>query len=369
MPSKTLTVLTAIRYTREDTDSESTFLSLEAEPNVPPFTPTNPVGGFHFGDPSPVSAERMDSLNRFAERLELRYTGVPNWLFYVSAEWDEEFGDVDQRESGPDLDEEDLVPLIKDTNFFGQKYAVGTNWYPAMRLSVSAQYYHKIGEYDNDVESAAHQRLLNQAWNTDDANVRVTWRPKIPTSLGTLALVTRYDFVRTTIDSKWALFSDAEVLGTVESGVITRHIISEAVTWNPFVRLYMQGDVSYVLDQTETPASKIILVPYSGPSVLNFRNDYWTASATAGFLLDDKTDLRAEYTFYRATDYVNNAAVGLPYGITATEHTASLGVSRQLSKQVRISVCYSYFNYSDETFGGHNNYEAHSIYSGLQYRF
>jgi len=53
----------------------------------------------------------------------------------------------------------------------------------------------------------------------------------------------------------------------------------------------------------------------------------------------------------------------------ATEHTVSTGISRQLTKQVRLSLKYSYLNYTDETFGGHNNYEAHSVFSSLQYRF
>ncbi len=36
------------------------------------------------------------------------------------------------------------------------------------------------------------------------------------------------------------------------------------------------------------------------------------------------------------------------------------------------SVCllsYTYFDYTDETSGGHNNYRAHSIFSSLQFRF
>jgi predicted porin len=89
----------------------------------------------------------------------------------------------------------------------------------------------------------------------------------------------------------------------------------------------------------------------------------------AGYLLDDKTDLRADYSFYRANDYFKNSRVAVPYGMGATEHTVSATIGRQLTKQMRLTLRYSYFNYTDETFGGHNDYEAHSIFSGLQYRF
>ena len=84
---------------------------------------------------------------------------------------------------------------------------------------------------------------------------------------------------------------------------------------------------------------------------------------------DDKTDLRADYSFYRANDYFKNARVGMPYGMGATEHTASATLTRQITKNVRLLMRYAYFTYEDQTSGNHNNYEAHSVYSGLQFRF
>lgn len=361
MPLPTLSVLTAFRYTHENEDGSATFLSLEPEPNVPLFTPTNPAGGFHFGAPTLTFGERSQDYDRFAERFELRYTGIANWLFYVQGEWEEECGHVDEIQS----QEEEL--LDKDTHFLAQKYTAGANWYPMTRLNLSAQYYHKIADYDNDIHSGQHQRLLGQDWGTDDVNVRLTWRPKIPNCLGTLALVSRYDFVRTTIDSKW--FFEGETLDEERSGTITQHMITEAITWNPLARLYFQTDVAVALNQTETPASNIILIPNASPTILDFRNDYWTVTAAAGYIIDNKTDVRADYTFYRANDYTRNAQVGMPYGMGATEHTASLTLTRQLNKSMRLMMRYTYFTYDEETSGFHNNYEAHSIFSGLQYRF
>ena len=79
--------------------------------------------------------------------------------------------------------------------------------------------------------------------------------------------------------------------------------------------------------------------------------------------------MRADYSFYRANDYLNNARVALPYGAGGTEHTASVTATRQITKNMRLLAKYSYFTYEDQTSGNHNNYEAHSIYSGLQIRF
>ena len=92
MPLADFTLLTGFRYTHENRNSDSTFLALEPEPNTPPFTPTNPEGGFHFGPGEPAGGARMSDYDRFAERLELRYTGIANWLFYAQGEWEEESG-------------------------------------------------------------------------------------------------------------------------------------------------------------------------------------------------------------------------------------------------------------------------------------
>jgi hypothetical protein len=366
MPLESLALLTGFRYTHENLDTDSTFLAVEPEPNTPPFNRRNPEGGFHFGPPEPANGARNADYNRFAQRLELRYTGIKDWLFYAEGEWEEECGQVDEFQTP---DEE--LPLDKDTHFLGQKYTTGVNWYPTMRLNLSAQYFHQIASYNNDIFSSQFPRLKNQDWNTDDFNVRITFRPKIPPRLGTLVLITRYDFVHTDIDGQWELFpeGESELLEELQTGVIKKHVISESLTWNPLPRFYLQANFSYVLNQTDTPANNIDLVPGEGATVVNFRNDYWTVTSGAGYIIDDKTNFYSDFSFYCANDYFKNAAVAVPYGLGATEYTVSATLTRQLTKQTRLLLRYGYFNYRDVTSGGHNNYRAHSLYSGLQIRF
>ena len=88
-----------------------------------------------------------------------------------------------------------------------------------------------------------------------------------------------------------------------------------------------------------------------------------------GFVLDDKTDLHAEYSFYRAADYQNNISVGMPYGAGAIQNTISAGIVRKLTKNISLSLKYCYVSYSDQTSGYNNNYTANMIYSGLQFKF
>jgi hypothetical protein len=300
----------------------------------------------------------------FAQRLELRYTGINNLALYAEGEWEEEYGHVNENQN---IDED--VPLDKNTNSLGQKYTLGANWYPMMRLTVSGQYYHQIASYHDDIITASFPRLINQDWNTDDLNVRITFRPKVPAWLGALSLVTRYDFVHTSIDGQWEVFSDGELLAELQTGEIKKHVISEAINWNPLARFYMQVNFSYTLNQTDTPANDINLVPNTSPTVVNFRNDYWTVTTSAGYIIDDKTTFNSDFSFYCANDHFKNPAVAMIYGLGATEYTASASITRQLTKNTRLLLKYGYYNYRDVTSGGHNNYQAHSLYSGLQLRF
>ena len=78
------------------------------------------------------------------------------------------------------------------------------------------------------------------------------------------------------------------ILDEEHTALITKHIFSESVNWNPMARLYFQANVSVVLDQTKTPASNVILIPNTTPTILNARNDYWTVTAGGGYVIDEK---------------------------------------------------------------------------------
>jgi hypothetical protein len=356
MPMKDVTLLSGFRYTHEAEDSWSSFLS------------TNTNSSKVLLPPVLESADTSQDFNNYAERFEARYTGIENWLFWAEGEWTEENGTVHEHAVSGGSDE---GMLNKDTSLLGQKYTIGANWYATPTMSLSSQYYYQAAEYDNDIKTdlnGANQRLLSQDWTTNDFNIRINFRPNIPAPLGTLSMVTRYDYMQTLTSGMWAIDPAGTKLAEEHTALITSHVIGETLTWSPLARLYPQGTLSYVLDETKTPAGNIILTD-SKPSVLDFQNDYWTVSGGAGFIIDNRTDFHADYTFYRANDYVNNIDASLPYGAGATEHTVSASISRQLTPSVRLMLRYAFFHYTDETSGGHNDYDAHSIFSSLQYRF
>ncbi len=399
VPLTDLNVIAGFRYTHQETDTQSSFLDAN--------TATSPAPT-HYTPAIPKSGDSFVRLNNFAERLELRYTHITNWLFYLEGEWEEEFGDVHEHQvSGALVNNvpttSDNGSMNKDNYLLGQKYAAGLTWYPMTRLNLAAQYYYKIADYDNDYRSELatptdvpaplgaerNQRLLGQEWHTQDVNVRITARPKIPESLGTLSLVSRYDFMQSAVSGKWGVspagpppavppappsIPTGTTLDEERSGIITSHIFSETLNWNPLPRFYFESSFSYVLNETDTRLNDRRLIAtgttlYNSPTIVNFRNDYWTVTAGGGYVIDDKTDLRADYSFYRAPDFRNNARVAMPYGMGATEHTVCVTANRQITKNMTLLLRYCYFTFEDETSGSFNNYEAHSIFSGLQIRF
>ena len=328
------------------------------------------------------------TLNNIAEGLDIRYTGIKDWVFYAAGEWSQ--ANENRTTSTPSKS----IQTATDLNFNGdnynltQKYSLGANWYPLAQLNFALQYYvqtqninqsiasddntiltERVGTTAASVSVPGNQRLLSQTWVTNDVNFRATWRP-----LSNLTLVSRYDFQRTQINSQWqqtgyvAPFADPNNPGTNvfapgESGLMTSNIISECLTWNPMDRLYFQGNISYVLNSTTSPAATLT------PSVLNSNNNYITASAGVGYAIDNKTNVRADCSFYNANDYINNSKYGVPYGAGATEYDFTLSLNRQITRNVGVSLKYFFNKYSDVLSGGNNSYTAQVITSSLQVQF
>ncbi len=353
-PLDNITIVPSLRVEKNDVTGVASFLDTNV--GAPPLLPPLMLESFNTADSGYLEV---------TESLEARYTGLRNWSLYARGEWSESDGDQTENETEVATG---AVNLFRDTDWhrFNQKYVVGANWYPLARLNFSAQYYHKIHDYDYEhlLDSTPNAPpnadrypafLTDQNFTTDDMNVRATWRP-----LGSVTLITRYDFQLSTVDTK------ADFLNHQQSAEISSHIISQSVSWTPLARLYFQASASYALDSTDTPAAN---ATGSTNLVLNAANDYWNASCLVGYALDNKTDLQAQYFYYRANNYVDNSAYSQPYGAGAEEHGVTASIARQISKAVRASLKYGFFRNRDETSGGHNDYHAHLVVASLQYRF
>lgn len=348
--TKTLTITPSVRVQRQDWNANSTADST--------------FGNNAFG--STASAADGDAID-VRERLDVRYIGLTNFVFTLRGEWNEGQGNLTENGGLFNAATTPGTPLqreTEETRLF-QKYSFNVKWYATRRISADVGGYYKrnIYDYDHTADNTANNSVANrypayltmQNFATHDGNVRVTWRP-----LNNLTLVGRYEYQLSTINTEPDPISG---LSEAESAKLTSHIFALNATWSPFSRLYLQAGGNYVNSSLETPASD-----YTA-AVLEAQNNYWTLNLNTGVVLDDKTDLNLGYTYYRADNYTDNTPVGVPYGSGAEEHGVSATLTRRLNKNLRASLRYSYYHYADASFGGQRDYDAHLVYTGLQYRF
>ena len=350
IPLKNLTIVPSLRVQQDNWNANSTGMGTLSDFNPEPFT-------------SNSDGESLD----LRERLDIRYTGITNWVHYCGAELTEGNGDVNQTGGLNQVNGYGPPPIqchTDDTRFF-QKYFVGTRWYPYRRTSIDLGGYYKNNQYNynNPLDSTYNGAgspdrypayLTQQNFQTYDGNVRLTLRPA-----ANIMLVSRYEYQWSTINTTPDAISG---LNSSQSSTMTSQIIGQNASWSPWSRLCLQAGFNYVLSETKTPTSDYT------QAVLNSQNNYWTVTFNSAVVLDDKTDLNLTYLYYQASDYNNNSADGLPLGAGAQEHTVTAGITRRINPHLRVNVKCAYSQYNDWASGGNNNTTAEMVYTSLQYR-
>ncbi len=354
-PYKDLVIIPALRFQYQSSDLADGDLSAHAS-----------------NTEYPSGATANNWTMSVAESLEARYNGFRDWSLYATGEWSEDWGDDDWNEVTTVVTPNNQGILAQQWSRFCQKYTIGANWYPISQLTCGGQYYHQIHEYNYAGFNATPQYpgyLQAQNFTTDDMNFRVTWH-----ALSNLTLVTRYDLQYEEVDTTSTPWNGAAgPVGTIQSADMTNHIISENASWSPLSRLVLQAGGSYVINSVDTPIAGSAGI---NNIVLNGKNDYWTVDTSAGYALDDKTDLRVQYTYYRADDFANNAGStvaglnnGMPFGANTEEHNVSATITHQFNKALEGSLKYDFSKYRDGLSGGQDNYQSHLVYASMKYKF
>ena len=361
-PMPDLTITPSLRYEHEERDALST------NPFYRPQTPA--VLSY-------ASAADDSELNETIGALDIRYTGLSDLVLYAKGQWGQTNEDVTWR----DTSKANLTPrslVDNDIQIDEQEYTLGANWYPLSGLSFSLQGFYAerdqsldpTGNAGTGVQTLGTQGMtaimLEHDTQIEDINLRMTWRP-----LSNLSLVTRYDYGQTKYSNRGSQWepgavgsspSGAEILNFIESGKTTCNILSESVTWNPMARLYVQGSASWVWSQTDSDFT----------SVTNSDNDYFSGSLTAGYAIDDKTDLTGSFTYYGASNYAA-AASSMGYGLNTQEYGASLTLTRMITANMVWNLRYAFLTSqtdpSPDQSGGYNDFTAQMVSTGLQIRF
>lgn len=348
-PSPSISIVPSVRVQKEDTDAQVNGLETLADNAATPFNGNSDEG-----------------LLDVRERLDLTYKGITNWVLYGRGELTEGSGNLTENGGLVPINDIGVAPIQRQTDDqrFFQKYSLGARWYPTRRVTLDVGGYYKFNhyDYDNNVDSTLNNSfnrypayLVMQSFETVDGNLRLTLRP-----WQNVTLVSRYEYQWSTIHTRPDPISG---LDEAESSKMTSHIIAQDISWAPWSRLFLQAGFNYVLSDTKTPTSDYT------QAILNAQNNYWTLNFSSGIVLNEKTDLNLGYFFYQADNFQDNFAFGLPLGASAEEHGVTAALVRRISKNLRLTLKYAYYHYDDGTFGGHQDFYAHMLYSSLRYRF
>lgn len=337
-----LTITPSARIEKKNIDGDSRFM--ESNVGAAPKLTTSLED---------LQAFNQRGLVEVSEQLEARYTGIRNWVLYLAGDWSQ--GDGNYSNHTEDYDTKKITDpgVNADDTAYVQKYTAGATWYALKSLSLASQYYHKIR--DNNYKNYGVLSGLDS--DTDDVNVRATWRP-----LNSVTLVGRYDLQLANVYQ-----SAAEENGDHKSADIKTHIVGATFTWTPVERLYLQSSANYAFDRMTTPADDA--TGAAANIVTESRNDYFNFSQLVGYALDQKTDLQVQYSFYRANDFLDNSSSSVAYGAGETENIVTATLKHDLTDRMQVALKYGYFANRDKASGGNNDYNAQLVMSTLQYRF
>lgn len=347
IPAKTITVTPALRVQKETWSANSAG-----------------TGTLNDNPPESFDGQSARDMIEVTESLDLRYTGVTNWVFSAGGQWDETDGNLSQR-GGLSQINGFGVPLATnatDDSSLLQKYSVGARWYPLSRLILDLGGYYKNVDYNYSPSANSTPNgdtypgyFAEQSHETYDGNCRVTIR-----LIQNVTMVSRYEYQLSAIDTT----PDPSLgLGRVESSRMTSHVFAQDISWVPWSRLTLQAGFNYVMSKTGTPASA------ATAAILNAQNNYWTLNFSSGFVVDDKTTLNLNYLYFQADDYQDNSAAGVPLGSGAREHGVTCALTRRINSHTRLNLKYAYYNYANALIGGNGNFEAQMVSASLQYRF
>ncbi len=347
-PAKDLLVTAAVKAEDRTTDGNNpvTFINNYV---VPATGATNRV---------PVSGPNTSLINErsWTPELDVRYTGIQRVSLYATVDYRHAPGDESATNSSvsPSGANQALSTSSSSDNTKENhlNYTVGANWTPSLLVSLRGEVFSK-SHRDAFYDTSAGDRFI-LGYDFTGLKLTAAVHP-LPTLSATTRYVLQVGEMTVTDDN-----------AQNDSGNSRSHQIGETIDWTPTKQFYMQGDLNLVFDRivtsypTATGAARTVLH--------NGNNNYWTATALAGWVLTKDTDAQLQYTYYHADNYLPAlAATAMPFGAGAEESSVTLGLKHKFSDRLIGSAKIGYFDSKNDTTGGFTNYHAVVGYLGLTY--
>lgn len=320
----------------------------------------------------PLSPERFQSsIERSTYRQEagVRFTKIPFTTLFAEGRFEEETTGQSEQETG------DLTPFLLQTDSKStlEDFRTGFNASPWRRVSLSGTYRYcdNRTDYNN-----FHKQPLGQFYDPYPGFIR--WRDLLSRQTeGKLSLQTT-PWLKNTLSYQWlenkyhtatdpltdfasGLTGGISPGGSLLAGTYDSQTVALNSTLTPWRRLFLSTTLSYQNARTITAANNSLsVVPYEG--------DIYSVMASGNYILNDKTELSASYTFSLADFSQNNYADGLPLGINYQQQAVQLGIRRQIGKGKSVGLQYRFFHYAEPSNGGFSNFNAHAVFATLSFQ-
>ena len=310
---------------------------------------------------NPATLDANLDRQNIRETAGLRYTGIKYTSLFADAHLQQEdFGEFESQLGGDHEFLRDTDATINAHDVKGGFYTSPVTW-----ASFGAHYRHnqKKTDYDHNIDESTpgfpnpgypaffHFREIE----TDEVEAKLTLRPVnwFKTSL-------TYQHISTDFDASTDAVGPTPG-GPIHSADVDADVYGLQAVFTPFARWYLSGTFTYYKTQMGAAHNDV-------PSVAPYRGDIYNVLASATYLFNAATDLNLSYSFSRADYGQDNFAAGLPVGITYDLHSLQAGVTRRF-KHFNAHLVYGFYNYSEPTSGGFNDYTAHAVFATMVFNW
>lgn len=299
------------------------------------------------------------------EHLGLRFTKIPYTTMFAEAKWAQE--DYTEQAYGATPFQAANTGLTEDCR--KQDYTTGFITSPWSRVTLTGQYRNfRVDSVSSLYTTNVAAILSPYAGTLHDLS---TQGNEISTKLNyricSRATVTlKYQMLTEDIYDTTKSPAPAGYLQTCD---YYANIYSAGVTVTPMNRLYLTGLVSYQDTVTTAFDNNLNAVrPYKGNVI--------SVTGTAGYVIDNKTDLSADYNFSHTDNYANNGSgvvantdYSVPYLFSNDLHSMNLRLTRRITDNISVGLRYGFYKYNEDYTGGINNYTAHLASASCTIKF
>ncbi|MBI5687604.1 MAG: hypothetical protein HZC54_21245 [Verrucomicrobia bacterium] len=302
------------------------------------------------------------------ETAGLRYVKIPYTTLFAEGKWIQQTYGQDVNQLAFDIPANSQAWGI-DTDVTKHDYTAGFATSPWSRVNVTGQYrrYRTDNSFNTRFNTSTDYSsfIRNQEFDTDEISAKLTYRFS-----SRLSATLKYQLASTEINTTTGNVPGAPPPSSfVRSADYYANIYSASTTWAPLDRFYTTGMICF--QDTKTTA-----FDNGVNSIIEYQGNVYSVIGTAGYAIDNKTDLAADYTFSQTDNFIDNGSgarpgtdYGLPLLVSNELHGLTARLTRRITENVAVALRYGFYKYNEANTGGVNNYTAHLASVSCTIRF